>query len=910
MWDKDSNIIKMLYESIYNDSSLILLEAVDEQTAINTIIKRTNVPRDVAKYLFDINRKFCLWLAIQLNKKPEFKNLPPENKLNWIKDNVEEQIPAVISFLNEGSKLKGFNIMEFSWEDALNRNYKHYNKQQAGDNEKDLEFFEYVQKNYKDFDPNRFFKKIKEGIKGFSDIPDKLNWFKEKFEFSESEKNVEEFLKNMTGKNYFWFAKTIKEMPEYQKAPNKLPFVQTTLDRKIDSQGRVINSDIIHNISGWMDDDRRSKFASNPFFIKPLTDRKHNVTGDKIPDLSAWDRAAAWAQVYMNANAPGAGYLELPAPGEFLETYKNSNAYQQIVKSDGEPPKEEILKEYPNGMFWVNTNWNPRHMMDKRSKDSMLLGHCGSETGIVDPDTKQSAYNGSALWSLRGVIDIKQKDENGNPILDKDGNPVVKEQIKGYCTVTINKGIHAWWQLKCKNNSSVYNTQNEFIIPYIVDIFVQEGIYRQGQVGDYADFKFSTIVDNLEQNSERYKNAEEYMHKIKKMYSMQLLKDRVNALATNYSDEAFGKVNDDVKEAYIESGYSVSPAALKLIKPELKELYLSKIVNYPDRCSSYVMSLLVQDHIPFNQIDEKFLNPIIKNKKLLEEFIETLIKAYPDFENIPLIMNLILASPKSSMDYVISKILNKKIKLSKIPENFIDSIAREPSINVIFVKQLLDNNVNLENNPKVMQTIRNFADLSSLYIQNLILKNKVKPNDVDKVYIDKVAESHAVSEKLMESIFGANMNLGVLPEKYLILLSPQTAYKYVINLLDNGKLLISQISPDLIIKLDRSSGKTYNLIEHIIKLGQEKIFYSDKRIPDTIRSLITAVMSDVIHNTEGTEKANLQLRLNNIDKKTQPKPVKKTSKGKIIRNNVTSDLPTPPVVPEEDDDDEGFDLNF
>lgn len=635
MYDKDSLMLETLYESIYVDVCEVLLEAVDKKTAVNTVVKRGNVPIDVAEYLYDLSNKYCLWIANQLNKKKEFKDAPNEQKLAFIQQNLEEEMEKVLRFLEEGSKFKNFNVFQHTWEEAVAENFEKYHKKTGGNDS--VQFVDYVKEKF----PNIyqfFFKQVKAkgGIKDFEEIPDKSNWFKMKFEFPDDEKAVEEFLKTEMGRHYFWTAKTIKEMPEYQQAANKLPFVRSLDQVTVNNQ---LYANVFHNIAGWLD----SPSAPNPYSIKPLVNVTDRNTGQLRPDETVWQRAAKLADHYMVENAPGAGYLELPMPGDFSEEYKRTNReYQEDIRDGGSSyspymkgqdfPLGEVIKTYPNGFFWVDTQVNSKKLFDRRSRESLLVNHCGSDTSIRDPDTGENVYEGSSLFSLRKVVDVPVKDARGKPVLDEEGSPTYEKKIKGFLTFTGNPSHHLWYQLKCKGNSSLYSDNNKFLIPYVVDIMVQLGLWKEG----YPDFKLTTIVDEIKANPERYKDAGEYMKTIKKQHGLKLLKDKVEQLARNFNSREFDNSDDDVKEAYIELGYEIpNDESVSKLSPELQDAYLKKVLESPKKSANYILKKFEAGY-SFDNVEKEFLKTISKDAEQTVRVVLAYLRTHDDdFSGVP-----------------------------------------------------------------------------------------------------------------------------------------------------------------------------------------------------------------------------------------------------------------------------------
>lgn len=647
MKDKDSVLLEIMYESIYLDSYelSLMLEMADRTTAVNTIAKRSNVPKDVAEYLVDKSDKYALWIANQLNKKPEFKNTPPENKLKWIQDNVEEQLTEILANLAEGSKVKNFNPFTLSWDDALAGNFERAHKKVGGDS---AQFIDYLKEKFPDT-YQYFIKQIKESKafkNTFDEIPDKINWFKSKFEFQQ--KDVEEFLKREMGRQYFWAAKTIKEMPEFQSAVNKLPFVRS-LERV--TIGDQTWTDAFHNISEWLNapdafsniGDRLGKGVTNPYDIKPLESRRDIGTGEPRPAESPWQRAAKVADRYMVENSPGVGYLELPIPGQLPESYKNTPEYIRDVKEGGygtresymkgsEFPVGKVIKTYPNGFFWVDSEVNAKKINDRRSHDAFLLGHCGSDTGIHDPETREDAYKGSSLFSLRKVVDVPLKKADKSPVLDKDGNPVYEKKIKGYVSFTANPSKHLWYQLKCKENTSVYNNENKWIIPYIADIMVQLDLYKQG----YPDFKLTDLVDVVKQRASKIQGSEDFLKNVEKLYKRRLLKDKVESLATNFNAKKFDDSDDDIKEAYIEFGYEIPDVnCIKKLNDNLKKLYKQKLAEDPEKAKNYLI-LKVNDGDGFNDFDPNILKSVTNSASATTDLVlKFLQKNNDNFDGIP-----------------------------------------------------------------------------------------------------------------------------------------------------------------------------------------------------------------------------------------------------------------------------------
>jgi len=320
MRDKDALILESLYSSIYGD---VLLEA-DYR---GVIVKQLGLPKDLANYLHDIDKekgsdRYSQWFATQIRKMPAYKEAPPEQKLQWVQNNLEDDIRSIIDFFNTEKKMP---IFEYSWDDALRKDYRKFHKKQgAGE-----DIVEYLHENYGD-KYHDFLGQIK-NMKDFKEAPDKIRWFRNKFEKG-IEPNVKEYLLRTTGKNYLWFASNIKEMPRYKETGNKLGFIELEL------------SEDIAVIVDWLNGDPR---RFNPFIL--VQDDAHG--------------GSPWNQAILRANH----YHVL------LATTGGADKWL-----DG-PETEEIIKEYPDeGLYWVNLK------SARSNEEARLMGHCGNDSSRVD----------------------------------------------------------------------------------------------------------------------------------------------------------------------------------------------------------------------------------------------------------------------------------------------------------------------------------------------------------------------------------------------------------------------------------------------------------------------------------------------------------------------------------------------
>ena len=648
-------------------------------------------------------------------------------------------------------------------------------------------------------------------------------------------KNVKDYLISTVGKNYLWFVLQIKSMKDYRESDDKNSWIQLNI------------ADDISSIVDWLYSNPNQNIWDCQNGEVQREGRTINITG--------FDRALGKSNEW---------HLQLQA-----------NQGATIGNSLKGPEKRDIIRKYDDGFYWID------HHSLSSTEEASLMGHCGSDS-ISDLNTGKRANDGTII-SLRYL----------NPETNR---------ISAYVTATVSRELGAWIQCKGRGNS---RPKKDFY-PYIADILNHLKIYKffYGSYKPELNFDDSTYYQTVEKYPEMFPNKDEILPKIKASLRARNLKQIFMTMSNGFNsnvERQFMEFDDDDKRAYIEGDYTIgTKKAIDSLTPELKEMYFNKIASNPDRCRTFVKSQIISG-IPLEQIEKRFIEGIKRNKSTLDQFISDMIQIYPDFENNSEIMDLIASSPARSREYVIKKLDNKTKTLKQIDPKFTESIGKNETETIKFIGELLllFKNIDIENDSKILDLIAKSASLSATYIVKLITKQNIKPENVEKRFIDAVSVNQTQADALLNTLFGTTTDFGILPENYLRLLSPITAFKYANYLLDTQKLLINQINPDVIIQLDKSSGKSYEFIDKLITLGQEKLLYKDKRIPDTIRSLVPKILGFVIEGeNDQIKKQNLENRLENLEKSDKPK------------TPTTTQTQTTPKTEPEEDDDEGFDINF
>jgi hypothetical protein len=657
--------------------------------------------------------------------------------------------------------------------------------------------------------------------------------------------DVAEYLHTLNSKNSWWFGREISEMAGYKNATNKLDWIRGNLSGQI--QGIV---DWLTSGSGPNNNPELNRPQEGKFGLKSLN----------------WDEA-------------------LRLQDEWHVDIGNNEHIE--IKGDEKLP---IVKKYKNGLYWCDlgtanssggykiTMPNGRQI-DSKDEERSLMGHCAS-----DP-------RGETMFSLR-MFDPKTGAK------------------KAFVTATLSPTTGNFYQIKGPMDPitrEVNTKPDQKYWKYIADLLIKYKcfIYNDGGHKEQNDYRDDNFIVSIRGFKDTYPNKEELIKKASASKILRENKAKFLRISGNFKqhENEFIEMNDEDKESYILSNYQIYTfRALNSLNPVMKQSYIDRVTHYPDRAINYVI-LLLEGGKSLNEIDPEIYNTIASQPRILDQFIDKLLNSGIDVDDNETILDLISRSPEKSYQYVINLILNKNIKLKSVPARFIERIESKPSANFKFIDELLKNNIDFEKDPNILNVIASSAEQSHLYISNLILKDKVKPKDIEKRFIDAVSSNQSQADALTNKLFGSSTNFGILPENFLILLSPVTAFKYTNYLLDTQKLLVNQINPDLIIKLDKSSGKSYEFIDKLITLGQEKLLYKDKRIPDTIRSLVPKILNYAMESEDDPiKKQNFENRLETLDKSDKA-PIKGSLKTKKIQKSQPA--PTP-----EEDDDEGFDINF
>jgi hypothetical protein len=825
----------------------ILNEAKDYR---KIIVRQLGMPEDVAEYLHSIdlskNSDSYSQWFATQIRKKEGYK-QAEDKLAFVKT-LKTDIESILDWFDTEKKVP---IFDYTWDEALAKDYRKM-LLKGGNDSAIIEYLHSISPGYYFLFANQIKK-----FKAYKEALDKMAWFESVF-ITNIPNNVRNYLLNTVGKNYLWFVIQIKKMEGYIESTDKLSWVETNLREDI------------ANINDWLLNNQNENIWS-------CVDGEVEREGRTLK-VSGFDRARGRANQY---------HLTLAATGD-------------VNKWIDGPEKRTVLKTYPDGYYWIT------HNALSSPEESKLMGHCGSDS-IYDPVTHKQAKDGT-LISLR--------------YLNPENN-----HITAHVTATISKELGSWVQCKGHHNQR----PNKNYYPYIADILNDLKIYRfiYGSYKPELNFDDSNYIQTVLKYPEMFPNLDEIVPKIKASLRARNLKQMFASMASDFNqniERQFIEFDDEDKEAYVMGGYTIgTKRAIDSLSPELKERYFQTILNSSDKSLQYIKTQL-RSGVALKDIDQRFIASVKRDKYLLDDFISTLIQDSSDFEENPDIMNLIAESPSMSSVYLIKIIRDKKIPLGQIDMKYIDAMRKNGGFTFdSFIEELIKLKVDIQPVTSRGDVQQQFNDVSKLiyericgnsklsaeYVKFLIIDKKAKPENIDNYLIQAISKNQHKAAEMMNFIFGTNVDIGILPKKFYPLLDPIAAYKYVKYLLDIQDLVINQIDPELLLNLDKSAGKTYHLIEHLINKGQEKLYYKYQKIPISMRTLVGAVFGHIIENeTDPSKKQDLQARFADLDRMSRPNtPNTRTTRSRNATPN-ESPTPEPQTTEDEEDDDEGFDIEF
>jgi len=821
----------------------ILNEAKDYR---KIIVRQLGMPEDVAEYLhsIDLSKNSDSYSQwFATQIKKKEGYKQAEDKLAFVKT-LKTDIESILDWFDSEKKIP---IFDYTWDEALAKDYRKM-LLKGGNDSAIIEYLHSISPGYYFLFANQIKK-----FKAYKEALDKMAWFESVF-ITNVPNNVRNYLLNIVGKNYLWFVIQIKKMEGYIESSDKLSWVETNLREDI------------ANINDWLLNNQNENIWS-------CVDGEVEREGRTLK-VSGFDRARGRANQY---------HLTLAATGDVNKWIEG-------------PEKRTVLKTYPDGYYWIT------HNALSSPEESKLMGHCGSDS-IYDPVTHKQAKDGT-LISLR--------------YLNPENN-----HITAHVTATISKELGSWVQCKGHHNQR----PNKNYYPYIADILNDLKIYRfiYGSYKPELNFDDSNYIQTVLKYPEMFPNLDEIVPKIKASLRARNLKQMFASMASDFNqniERQFIEFDDEDKEAYVTGGYTIgTKKAIDSLSPELKERYFQMILNSSDKSLQYIKTQL-RSGVAFKDIDQRFIDSVKRDKYLLDQFISTLIQDSPDFEENPDIMSLIAASPKMSSEYILKIIRDKKLPLNQVDKKYIDAMIKNGgSTFESFIWELIKLKVDIQTVTSRGDVQHQFNDITKLiyekicanprlateYVKFLIIDKKVKPENIDNYLIGSISTDQYKAAEMMNFIFGTNVDIGILPKKFYPLLDPLAAYKYVKYLLDMQNIPINQIEPDLLLKLDKSPGKTYHLIEYLIGKGQEKMWYTYNKIPMSMRTLVGAVLGHAIENeTDSSKKQDLQNRFADLDNKSD-KPAKKPTTN---RRTTPQPTPEPEATETEEDDDEGFDIDF
>jgi hypothetical protein len=258
--------------------------------------------------------------------------------------------------------------------------------------------------------------------------------------------DVADYLHGMNDKYSFWFADQINKMPEYQAARNKEMFVHSL---QTEMQG----------ILDWI---------------------RGGVQNLSLKDYD-WNTAIASADEY----------------------------HKKLTVTNSERETNTILKEYPNGFYWVDLE----SQLD--SCEASAMGHCGRTS------------KGDTLYSLRKYN-------------------IIEDNIESSITIAVSPDKGVWFQCKGRNNSK---PKKEYY-SYIADILVSKNILTFKTEHDSKnDFTPKDLIKYIEENPNVFPNKDELLEKINEdTISVEDFDKILDSYKNDFSIYSINNFNDNIDD--------------------------------------------------------------------------------------------------------------------------------------------------------------------------------------------------------------------------------------------------------------------------------------------------------------------------------------------------------------------------
>lgn len=259
-------------------------------------------------------------------------------------------------------------------------------------------------------------------------------------------------------------------------------------------------------------------------------------------------------------------------------------------------------------------------------------------------------------------------------------------------------------------------------------------------------------------------------------------------LNNNFSITQFQQLDEQEQDEYIKMGYKISPQLWERLGESAKLTYLNggglmDPIIYPklsnaqkslwktNRIAKLTLAVPNEnENIELNNYDyELMLDPknqnlfdaAIKNKRVVDQFLNYCSSQNITEENNPKIFELILASPKRCKIAIIAKINNGE-KLEEIDPRYLEGVLKDEDEAEELVENLTQHGTNFGEIPPVLLNLILGSSLySSKYLLHQLIVDEKPISDIDAKLINKGIEHVGTQQKVFGYLKKTNQLRGM-----------------------------------------------------------------------------------------------------------------------------------------------------